>query len=390
MNAVLRMNPAETMVRVLVIKPSSLGDIIHSAEGVERLARAVPDCELTWLVNAGFEEFVREFPGVDHVVAFPRGRFRLRGFPGWLPEFGRWLRDLRRGRFDLAVDLQGLQRSGIFARVSGAKERFGPAEARELAPVHYNRRVRVPDEVAHAIDRVNGLIDEVLARSKFVPDHARSPKSRDETAAFRLPIPDAAREKARELLGERNGDDRTPLALCPGARWESKLWTPRRWADLLALLSAQRPDLRPVFLGAPGEEPLVEAIDAEREAADATEPLESLVGRAPIWASAALMERSAAVVCMDSAPLHLAVAVGVPTVSFFGPTEPLKVGPRDDAEVSHRVLRRDLECLSCYKRTCPLEARVCVPETSADEVLEALGEVVRSARATPEPDEVER
>jgi ADP-heptose:LPS heptosyltransferase len=355
------------MARTLVIKPSSLGDIIHSAEAVDRLARSTPDSSVTWVANAEYADFVREFPGVSEVLPFPRRRFRLRRFPLWVPELLGWVRDLRRS-YDVAVDLQGLQRSALVARLSGAAERFGPADARELAGVHYTHIVRVPPDLVHAVDRVHRVVEEACRRSRFLRE--LPPRSEGELlrSSFRLPVPPRARARAEEIAA---ADGRDLLVLAPGARWPSKLWPAQRWADFLALARERRPDLRPLFLGAPGEEHLVEEI----RAAGAVE-LESLVGAEPIWITAALMERAAAVVTMDSAPLHLAVAVGAPTVSFFGPTDPRRVGPRGEG---HRVLRRELECLACYQRECPLERRICVPETTAEEAFEALESVVRVA-----------
>ena len=301
------------MVRVLVIKPSSLGDIIHSAEGVERLSRAAADCRISWVVNEGLEDFVRELPGVAEVIPFPRGSFRLRRFPFWLPRWSRWVKGLRRS-FDVAVDLQGLQRSGLFARLSGARERFGPSDARELAALHYTSRIVVPRDVPHAIDRVNQLVEEVCRRSRFLDESGETGRGQ---APFRLPVPAEAREEARTLLAD---ETRGLVVLCPGARWETKLWPADRWAALLDLLGERHPELRPVFVGARGEEPLVEAI---RERASVR--TESFVGKTSVWVTAALMERARGVVTLDSAPLHLAVAAGAPTVSFFGPTDPEKV-----------------------------------------------------------------
>ncbi len=357
------------MVKVLVIKPSSLGDIIHAAEGVERIARSRADCRLTWLVNSEYVDFVREFPGVSHALGFPRSRFRAGRFPLWVPAAVRWLAGLR-GEFDVVVDLQGLQRSAIMTRATGARERFGLASARELAWLHYNRRVEVPATIEHAVDRVNYAVDRVLESSAVLAVAS----SRIARAASRLRVPEDARRRAAELVAT---DPRPLLVLCPGARWPSKLWPAERWGDLLRGLQQRHAELRPVFVGAPGEQHLVDEARgcAAKSGGDAAANVESLVGKASIWDTAALMERAAAVVTMDSAPLHLAVAVGAPTVSFFGPTAPERVGPRGE---QHRILRRDLDCLSCYERRCPLPQRVCLPETTADEVLDAVASVLRS------------
>ncbi len=350
------------MVKVLVIKPSSLGDIIHSAAAVEAIARSRPDCRVSWLVNEEYAEFVRELPGVFDVLPFPRGRFRRHGFPFWLPRAASWLWSLR-GDFDVAVDLQGLQRSALMARVSGARERFGPRNARELAWMHYNRPVDVPAELRHAVDRVNHVAREVLARSEcLVSDGVRAAAPRQD---YRLPVPAAARSAAQARLGNSSGP---LLALCPGARWSSKLWPEERWVELLRGLRERHGEIEPVFLGTPGEAAAIDEI-LRRSAV----PGRSLAGRIDLWQTAAVLESAAAAVTLDSAPLHLAAAVGTPTVALFGPTDPRRVAPRSP---EHTVLRPDLDCLGGYERHCPLERRVCVPDVEAADVLEALERVL--------------
>jgi ADP-heptose:LPS heptosyltransferase len=127
-------------------------------------------------------------------------------------------------------------------------------------------------------------------------------------------------------------------------------------------------DVRPVILGAADERPLAREILSQADVPGVA-PLD-LVGRGDLWTTAAIMERADCVVALDSAQLHLAAAVGTPTVSMFGPTDPLRFAPRGD---HHRVLRREeLTCLGCHKRTCPLERRACLPDLEVEPVLEAV------------------
>lgn len=352
---------SEAVVNVLIIKPSSLGDIIHSFRAVERIARARADCRVTWLVNEEYASFVRELPGVAEVLPFPRRKLGLRRFPWCVPHAARWLADLRRG-FDVAVDLQGLQRSGFMARLSGARERFGPRDAREFAWLHYNLPISVPPSLRHAVDRLEYVAAAVCQKSAVLS--AWPEKSAG--TPVQLPVPAVARREATRILGE--DEHRPVLLLCPGTRWSSKLWPASRWAEFLDISAQRCPQLRPIFLGAPGEEALVREILSQTTVAAA-----DLTGKTPVWTTAAVMERAAAVVTMDSAPLHLAAAVGVPTVALFGPTDPERVAPQGRR---HRVVRLDLDCLACYERTCPLPRRVCLEDLSAERVVDALAEVL--------------
>ncbi len=357
------------MLKVLVIKPSSLGDIIHCAEAVESIARARLDCRVSWVVNSEYADFVRELPGVFDALAFPRSRFRLSRFPFWLPEAASWFVSLRQG-FDVAVDFQGLQRSGLMALWSGAQERFGFREAREASWIYYNRPVEVPRSLCHAGDKVNYLASQVLERSDLLSSASRAqtvPGTSENGERFRITVPNAVHEAVRSVLGDVRGPI---LALCPGSRWASKRWPTARWVELLGLLAKAHSDVHPVFLGAPDERAEIEAIIGE-----ARVPADCLAGRVDLWQTAAVLESAVAAVTMDSAPLHLAVAVGTPTVSLFGPTDPERVGPRGE---EHRILRKDLDCLGCYERECPLERRVCLPEVDAREVLEAVESTFQS------------
>jgi heptosyltransferase-1 len=364
------------MVKILIIKPSSLGDIIHAAGPVARLARAAPDAHLTWVANEQYAPFVRGLPGVDEVLPFPRDRFVSGRFPGFLPEAVSWTRKLR--GFDVAVDLQGLHRSGAMVRLSGAGERFGPRDARELAWIHYTHRIEIPVQVRHAVARLDYLMDAVLSDSALLAvagspkvAAAGAPAGPPSSEPFRLPVPPRAREEAERLLA-----DLGPLvALCPGTRWKSKRWPVSRWARLVAELDEQLPGVQIVILGPAGEGSLARAILSQAAAGDGDPWSSDLTGKGDLWTTAAVLERAACAVATDSAQLHLAAAVGTPTVSLFGPTDPRRFAPRGAA---HRVLRREeLSCLGCHRRTCPLERRVCLPDLEVDSVADAVSQVLK-------------
>ncbi|MAE67137.1 MAG: hypothetical protein CMJ18_22990 [Phycisphaeraceae bacterium] len=353
------------MTRLLVIKPSSLGDIIHAAGPVAWIARSAPDLHVSWIVNDAYASFVRLFPGVREIIAFPRERFRRARFPRWLGEAAGWVRHLR--DFDVALDLQGLQRSALMARLSGAAERYGPSDARELGWMHYNCRVEVPPGVTHAIDRLWVLARELVSTSRRLDAHPPD----EPPSAFRLPVPDAEHARSLEVVGA----SRPIIALCPGSRWQSKHWPVARWADLIRALHDRHADHHTVFLGAPNERPMVEEILAQDGVAGPH--VVNLAGSTDLWGTAAILARARCAVTLDSAPLHLAAAVGTPVVALFGPTDPKRVGPRADQGVV--IARRDLDCLECYERKCPLAERVCLPGIEAAEVMEAIERRVRNS-----------
>jgi lipopolysaccharide heptosyltransferase I len=298
--------------RILIIRPSALGDVCRSVHVAASLRAAFPDAHIAWLVQRGFEDAVRAHPAVDEVLPFAR---REMARP-WRPRSGRALRafvaDLRRRRFDLVVDAQGLARSGLIALATGARTRIGFAGAREGAWLAYNRRVAAPAD-GHAVDRMLALAVAAGGRASV------------DLRLF-VPAEDAAWwERERPW---RSPSERPVVVLAPTARWRCKQWPAERFAALAAgQLAAGR---NVVLVGAPGEEVAVAAArpaGAPEAGGDAAGVLD-LAGRTRVGQMMAVLAGASAVVAGDSAALHMAAGLGVPTVALFGPTDPRLVGPR--------------------------------------------------------------
>lgn len=250
------------------------------------------------------------------------------------------------------------------ARVSGARERFGPQDARELARLHYNQPIEIPPAIRHAAGRLEYMADAVVEKSAILATAGRAGGTPD--VPFRLPIPPPARSEARRLVG----DAERLVALCPGTRWRSKRWPVSRWARLVHELATELPDVQVALLGAESESSLVREILSEAGADEGGPMPRDLTGQGGLWTAAAILELAECAVAMDSAQLHLAAAVGTPTVSLFGPTDPARFAPRGP---EHQVLQKDeLLCLGCHRRECPLERRACLPDLEAGPVLEAV------------------
>lgn len=344
--------------RILLIKPSSLGDVVHALPVLAGLRKAYPEAHIAWLIGTGFAPLLTEHPLIDELIPFDRKRYgRLWRSPRSLRDFGQFLRHLRRSRFDLVVDLQGLFRSAFFARVTGAACRVGFANARELAPIFYTRRVPVPADDTHAVD--NNL---AVARALGIPV---------DPPEFPLPIDAQERAAFRAMLRDTAGRDIGPFtAVIIGTRWASKCWPAEHWATLLDTLAAT--DLPPcVLLGGPDDVPLA----AEIKSRATTSPID-LVGRTTLRGLAAAIAESRLVLTPDSGPMHIAAALDKPLVAIFGPTNPVRTGPYSDRA---RVVRRPLECAPCYRRYCPLGHHNCLRQLAPDEVARAVAETYRQA-----------
>ncbi|HMQ14712.1 MAG TPA: lipopolysaccharide heptosyltransferase I [Phycisphaerae bacterium] len=341
--------PTRGKPRILIIKPSSLGDVVHGLPVLAALRAAHPRAHVAWLVGKAFAPLLENHPLLDEIVIFDRKRLgRLWILPGAMADLLRLVSRLRRARFDIVVDLQGLVRSAFFAWACGAPQRIGFTAARELAWLFYTRRVACPAEIEHAVER-----NLHLARALGWP--AVSPR-------FPLAITEAERRAAQRSLADA-GVGAPYVAVLPGARWPSKRWPPRRFAELMdRIQSSGGPTC--VLLGAPDERPLV----AEIVAACRTPPA-NLVGRTTLRELAAVLEGAQRVISQDSGPMHLAAALGRPLVALFGPTNPRRTGPYS---ASAQTVTHAVPCAPCYRRRCPLRHHDCLEKLAVQQVIDAM------------------
>lgn len=289
--------------RILLIRPSALGDVLRTVPVAASIRRAYPSCTLHWVVQAGFEEAVCAHPAVDEVILFPR-----KELSGWwrsariASRTRRFFSSLAAG-YDLAFDFQGLGRSGLMLRASKAKRRVGFSNAREFGWVGANERHHIPREM-HAVDRMLDLLE--AAGIKPIAD-------------MRLTVPTESLEKWEEFRAAHDLEDF--VAFAPTSRWKSKEWPSQRWADLAVALEDSGVK-RIALLGSPGERVVLEKI-----AASAPQRIVVLAGEASVGVSMAAVRDARLLVANDSAMLHAAVGFETPMVGLFGPTDPEVSGP---------------------------------------------------------------
>ncbi len=313
--------------RILLIKPSSLGDVVHALPVLHGLRKRFPEAHIAWMVATPFIPLVANHPDVDEIVEFNRKKL-ARWFiqPASLLAFRNFSRALKSARYDLVIDLQGLFRSGYFTWVTGAKWRVGFADAREMAPMFYNKRLPKRSADEHAVEH-NYRVAEALGFTRVKP-------------TIDLAITDDERLRAKSILeGVGVAEGAEYAAVLPSARWETKQWLPERFSELIDRIANER-GLRSVIMGAPDERELCAKI-ANR----CTSSPVDISGTTNLRELAAIIEKAAVVVCHDSGPMHLAAALDRPMVSILGPTNPLRTGPWGHQD---SVVRRDLDCSPCY------------------------------------------
>ncbi len=340
--------PARTGVeaprRVLLVKPSSLGDVIHALPVAVALADAFPSVEIDWVVSRPYVELLKAHPKVHRVFLFDRQRWGGWGFWGRRREWKSLVAGLRGAGYDVAIDLQGLARSALLTRASRAPVRVGLTTAREFSRLAYTVTVRPRDPEVHAVDR---YLQVLRALGVAPPTEPR----------FELAAPEQARQRveaalAQELVAE------PIVCVAPGTRWETKRWPPERFAEVAERLAAED-DVRVIVVGAEDDADLARVI-GERVGERALD----WTGRTSLVELAALFERSALLLTNDSGPMHLAAAVGTPLVAVFGPTNPARTGPYSDRAA---VVTSAAHCAPCYRRQC--DRLVCLHEVRVEDVL---------------------
>lgn len=294
--------------RVLIIRPSALGDVCRSVPVLASLRRAYPAARIDWLVQDSFADAIRHHPGLTNVVPFARRETGTALKAGRSAPLRTLLRTLREARYDLVIDAQGLFRSGFFAWATLAPRRVGYANARELGWLGVNERYTVPRNL-HSVDRMLELIR--LAGVEPIPD-------------MRLYAP----PDDRSAIASDASFAEPYAVIAPTSRWPGKLWPANRFAEVACrLLSGDgrtRGLPRIVLVGSQSERPQIAPL---LELAAKDNRILDLVGQTSIGRLMAVIERASLVIALDSAALHMAVGFDRPIVALFGPTRVELVGP---------------------------------------------------------------
>ena len=321
--------------KILIVKPSSLGDILHTLPAVALLADAWPQAEFHWLVNSPFKDIIAYCPAVTEIIESPRRR--LGSWRTFLPALAALRQQLRRHNYRRVIDFQGLLRSAAVARLAPAEEYIGFAAPREkLARLFYNRLIAVPGTCRHAVDKNLSLAEQIC--------HVHSKD-------YHLPSLPQFAASARQLMAQVP-KQKTLVAVALGARWESKRWSAAFFADLLEQLLHNVSDISIILLGASDSLPEAEFISHSLNSSQIT----SLVGQTTLPELIEVIQLSNLLICNDSGPMHIAAAAGKTVFAFFGPTVPEQTGPYGK---KHYIFQRDLHCIGCLKRYCPSGEMAC-------------------------------
>lgn len=352
-------------MKILIVKLSAIGDVIHTLPALNAIRDHYPQAHITWLIEEVAADLVVGHRALDRVLVSRRKSWirRLWGPQRRqaLKEIRRFLKDLRDTQYDIIIDFHALLKSGLLVGAARGKRKIGfdkGMQHQEFSYLFLNERVPAVDMEVHALTRGLMLLKAIgITTPKVVYDISFSD---GDTAAV------------RELLRAQGVDGSRPMvAINPVALWETKLWLNDRFAVLAdRLVRDNHVDV--VFTGGPADSQVVQTI-LEMMA----QPAANATGRTSLKMLAALYHLSRALVTTDTGPMHLAAAVGTPVVALFGPTAPWRTGPFGGG---HQVVRTAPDCSPCFKRQCDEHRCRCMTDISVSDVLQATRRLLQTGR----------
>ena len=309
---------------ILIIKMSSLGDVLHTLPFVAELRERFPQARLTWLVHPQFSGFVPDPPMVDEVIYFDKVKFNKMSLGKKWSCFKEMRSLLHSRNFDLVIDMQGLFKSAVLAAISGCNNRIGYCEMREGSGL-----VSKAITGAHAKDHV---IERYLDVARYLGCAVKD---------IRFPLPDL--QKEWQAVQEKTEAVKEPyVVLVPGARWETKKWPIEYFSELAEMIL--RDGKQVVLAGGPEDTSLGSQIT--RLSPGVTD----LTGKTGLRELGALIQHSTAYISGDTGPLFIAAAMKRPLIALYGPTRPDRTGPYGSSEAV--IIRAPVSCAGCLKKRC--------------------------------------
>ena len=342
-------------MNILIVKLSAIGDVVHTLPSLAALKGHFPDAHITWVIEEAAADLIKNHPYLDRVIVSHRKQWitnlkNIKKIGPTLKEIRQFIAALRERRYDMVIDFHGLFKSAMIVGISGAKRKIGYNSLQELSGLFLNEKI-YEDTEKHAVDRYLNL-------PRYLGADVESPE-------FLIPLREENRRRVDTLLKAHKIDEGKPfVAVNPVAFWKTKLWEEKKFAELCDRIAGEL-KTNVVFTGGKNDD-VVERIQYMMNFYSA-----NLTGKTSLRDLAYLYELASVVVTTDSGPMHIAAAVGTPTVALFGPTDPLRTGPYGEG---HRVIQKDLDCSPCFKKNC--DTMHCMKEITVDDVFEAVKETL--------------
>ena len=367
--------------KILLIKLSAVGDVVHTIPVLNKLRRRYPSAQLDWLITPAIAELLRHHPAISNIIEFEREAWSAPWRLAPFASYARLARKLRAANYDLIVDMHGQFRTAVLTFATGAPARIGfdrprarvwdasPRKFPEQARKHawqgaregswmaYTHHIPVPTLDLHAVDRYLN-VGPILGLDC-------------EPADFSFPVPQSAVSRVETLLAQHGVDRADIVIMAPGTIWETKYWGSDRFAKVAGHFLSK--GFAVILIGSQRERVVCEKVAALAPGAI------DLAGMTALSELAALIRRSAISITNDSGPMHLAVALDRPVVSIFGPTDPVWIGPYQHPDA---VLHTDLQCSPCYLRKLKHchHGHACMRSISAPAVIERAERILSASK----------
>jgi 3-deoxy-D-manno-octulosonic-acid transferase len=343
--------------KILIVRLSAIGDVIHTLPVAYAIREKFPNAELSWLAEDRVTGLLGLNPYIDKIIVMPRKQWQEIGKRNKWQELKAvisFLRGLRNYNFDLVLDLHGFFKSALPVGMTKAPLRYGNADAGEGSTLFYNRKIRIPAELTHKIDRYLYLAKKALGISDGQVKFAIEPSQSDKIIVTKL-------------LEEYCLRDRKFVVMNPYTTWKTKDWIVERYRELAERIKKEL-DYEVIFTGGPDDKKGIDEI-----LKTISVPVYNLAGLTNLSELAELYKRAELFIGGDTGPMHLAVAIDLPVVAIMGPTNPRIYGPYGDKNIVVRDNR--LSCLNCWKRKCPHQQE-CMKNISVEQVFTAVQRVL--------------
>ncbi len=336
-------------MKVLIIKLSAIGDVVQTLPALEALKKTYPESEITWVVEEAASAILEDHPLINRLMVSRRKTWFKKMVNPFtclegLGSIIGFIRELRDTRYDIAIDFQGLFKSGIVIGLARSVRKIGFDRTRELSYLFLNERMPAFDVERHALERYL--------------DVARYLGAKDPSPACTLPI-DRERVTVRQRLGEVKRPEQPLVVVNPVARWKTKLWQERNFGELADRLVREK-NAAVIFTGSIDDRTMIDRIQSLMR-----ERSLNWAGETTLKELAALASLSELFITTDTGPMHLAAASGARILALFGPTAPWRTGPYGE---SHIVLRTGIGCSPCFQRKCD-RAVACMEGITVEDVM---------------------
>ncbi len=346
-------------MNILIVKTSAIGDVTHTLPALNMLRENFPNAHISWLIEEAASDIILEHPALDRVLISKRKKWiqsilkgpnRLNAIKS-MYYFFKLLRDTQ---YDLLIDFQSLLKSGVLIGLTKAKRKVGFGKGMDHSEYSYIFLIERFPAVKmdnHAINRELQLLESIGIKGNRIE--------------FNMPIQPESRKSVNKILENYAIPySQQIVSINPQAKWDTKLWDSEKFSIVADWIAEQ--GFKIVFTGSSEDKDLNDVIINMM-----TYPAINLSGKTSLKMLAALFERSTFIVSTDTGPMHIGATVHTPVVAIFGPTAPWRTGPYGDI---HKVIRTELDCSPCYKKTC--SSMECMKSISSQRVIQEIQKIL--------------